>query len=84
MVQRIYTSSNGDTWDLVRESDPERVRVRHQPNLASGGSTTDYELVSFLSVYHQHPQGQELVKLIGTLADEAPASTSGSSPRVSG
>ena len=38
MAQRIYTSSNGDTWDLVRESNPERVRVRHKPNLASGGS----------------------------------------------
>lgn len=45
-TRTFYTSSNGDSWKLVCEG--ESVRVRHLSNLSSGGSTTDYELVSFL------------------------------------
>lgn len=70
MSRRIYESSNGDTWDLVREVG--LLRVRHNANVASGGATTDYELVSFLSLFHQHPQAEELVHLISNLLESAP------------
>ena len=65
-TRTFYTSSNGDSWKLVCEG--ESVRVRHLSNLSSGGSTTDYELVSFLSREPHTAQTVELVKLIGTLA----------------
>jgi hypothetical protein len=39
----IYESPNGDRWFLT-EAHPERLLVRHQPNLASGGRTAFFEV----------------------------------------
>jgi hypothetical protein len=33
----FYRSSNGDRWQLVRDTASGRRVVRHEPNLASGG-----------------------------------------------
>ena len=64
----LYRSANGDRWLLVRD-DAGRVFVRHEANLASGGTVTDRELAEFLAQAGLGPEKQELLRLIGTLAD---------------
>jgi hypothetical protein len=45
----IHASPNGDCWFLLRkDADPERLRVRHQPNRASGGQASLIEIEQFL------------------------------------
>jgi hypothetical protein len=55
----IYASSNGDCWYLVRDADPERLSVRHQPNQASGGQPTVTGIDAFLAEGHG-PQHEAL------------------------
>ena len=47
-TQDFYRSSNGDRWQLVRDTDSGRSFVRHEPNLSSGGRITDTEVNEFL------------------------------------
>jgi hypothetical protein len=54
----IYQSSNGDCWFLV-----DRRRVRHQPNRASGGRVTYYEIREFLAE-GDTPQREALRRLL--------------------
>jgi hypothetical protein len=44
----IYHSANGDRWLLALDSDTDRVFVRHEPNLPSGGQVADIEIAAFL------------------------------------
>jgi hypothetical protein len=44
----IYTSSNGDTWHLIRDPQSGSEIVRHQANLSSGGKITDIDVTIFL------------------------------------
>jgi hypothetical protein len=37
----LYVSERGDGWSLVRDQEVGRIFVRHTPNLASGGQTSD-------------------------------------------
>ena len=67
--RRIYQSSNGDIWDLVR--DGERVVVRHIPNLASGGSPSTIDLDAFLAKDRHSAQTIALTRMIGTLVEDA-------------
>lgn len=56
----IYASSNGDRWYLVRDNaDAERLRVRHQPNPASGGRSSTVDVDEFLAEGHG-PQHEAL------------------------
>jgi hypothetical protein len=64
----LYRSPNGDRWLLIRD-DTGRVFVRHEANLASGGSVTDEEIAEFLSQGGLGPEKQELIRLIGSLAE---------------
>jgi hypothetical protein len=64
----LYRSPNGDRWLLVRD-DTGRVFVRHEANLASGGTVTDLEIAEFLSQGGLGPEKQELIRLMGSLAD---------------
>lgn len=74
MTMRVfYSSSNGDRWYLITEGASGRVFVRHQANWASGGTVTDSEIGAFLSSGETGPQHQELLRLIATLAQVAPA-----------
>ncbi|MBR0664433.1 methylglyoxal synthase [Roseomonas hellenica] len=59
--REIYSSSNGDHWRLgiVRG----RMFVRHQPNAASGGTTTDTDVEQFLSS-GTGPEHQALRRMI--------------------
>jgi hypothetical protein len=64
----VYASSNGDRWYLVRDdADPERLRVRHQPNRASGGRATTVEIDEFLAEGHgpQHEALQHHLQRLG-------------------
>ena len=63
----LYCSSSGDCWYLVR--DGERVFVRHEPNVASGGRASYIELETFLAGGHG-PEQQALLRLIGTLVED--------------
>ena len=48
-TREIYRSApDGDRWLLVRDPDSDRVFVRHEPNLSSGGQVADIEIGSFL------------------------------------
>ena len=65
--RRFYSSSNGDAWDLVRDSETARVRVMHTPNLASGGTTSYSEIGAFLARGYHSAECVALVELISTL-----------------
>jgi hypothetical protein len=43
----FYRSSNGDRWQLIRDTASGRSFVRHEPNLSSGGRTTDTDIDDF-------------------------------------
>ena len=64
----LYRSANGDRWLLVRD-DTGRAFVRHEANLASGGTVTDSEIAEFLGQGGLGPEKQELLRLIGSLAE---------------
>jgi hypothetical protein len=66
--KELYRSPNGDRWLLVREALSDRVLVRHEPNLASGGKTSVIEIGEFLSRGHG-PEQQALLRLIGSLVE---------------
>ena len=66
-TREIYHSTNGDRWLLALDSDADRVFVRHEPNLPSGGQVADIELGAFLIGAGSGPEKQELLRLIGTL-----------------
>ena len=65
----LYASENGDRWSLAHDFDTGRVFVRHRPNLPSGGSVSDFELGEFLARGGLGPEKQELLRLIGSLAE---------------
>ena len=58
----LYSSENGDRWLLVREDDPVRVFVRHEPNAASGGVTSELEIAEFLIRRVYGPEHVELLR----------------------
>ncbi|GJD51256.1 hypothetical protein OPKNFCMD_4009 [Methylobacterium crusticola] len=68
-TRRLYESSNGDVWHLVRDAGG-GVFVRHAGNAASGGHVVDVSLAAFLSPDRAGPEHQELRRLIGTLIDQ--------------
>ena len=64
----VHASSNGDRWFLVRDDgDPQRWRVRHQPNRASGGRATTVDVAEFLAEGHgpQHDAIQRHLQQLG-------------------
>jgi hypothetical protein len=65
----VYRSSNGDQWYLVL--DTEGMRVRHQPNAASGGRPSLTDVSAFLSEGHG-PQQEALVRLLNDVGYLAP------------
>jgi hypothetical protein len=69
-TRAIYASSNGDRWLLVRDPASGRVLVRHEPNAASGGRTSELGVGEFLVRGSHGPEHQELLRLIGTLVDD--------------
>ena len=68
-IRELYHSSNGDRWYLARDPDAGRVFVKHQANPPSGGHIAEIEIGAFLN-QGNGPEHQELLRLIGTLAEE--------------
>ncbi len=66
--KQFYASSNGDTWDLVREG--EHLFVLHRPNLSSGGTQKQIELSAFLALEPHTAQNVALVRMIGALVGD--------------
>jgi hypothetical protein len=60
----FYRSSNGDRWQLIRDTDSGRSFVRHEPNLSSGGRTTDTDVDEFLNRTGSSPQNLALQTLL--------------------
>jgi hypothetical protein len=69
-VTEIYKSSNGDRWELVRTTDPERALVRHIPNPSSGGRTTETAVADFLTTNGPGPEYTALRRLLDSAADD--------------
>lgn len=72
MTERlIYESSNGDVWTLALDPATKLPAVKHQPNARSGGRTSYTDIGKFLREGAAGPEHQALLKLIGTLLDDA-------------
>jgi hypothetical protein len=41
LIDDFYRSSNGDRWQLLRDTASGHRVLRHEPNLASGGQVTE-------------------------------------------
>jgi hypothetical protein len=63
--QLFYSSENGDDWLLVN-GDSKEARVRHRPNVSSGGQSRDVALGDFLAREQNTPQGQALRRVMET------------------
>jgi hypothetical protein len=59
--------SHGDRWLLAYDADTDRVFVRHEPNLSSGGEVANIDIGAFLIAPGSGPEKQELLRLIGEL-----------------
>jgi hypothetical protein len=60
----FYRSSNGDRWQLIRDTATGRSFVRHEPNLLSGGRTTDTDVEEFLNRIGSSPENLALRALL--------------------
>jgi hypothetical protein len=63
-AEDFYRSSNGDRWQLVRDTASGRSFVRHEPNLSSGGCTTDTDVDEFLNRTGTSPENLALRVLL--------------------
>ena len=63
-AEDFYRSSNGDRWQLVRDTASGRSFVRHEPNLSSGGRTTDTDIDEFLNRTGSSPENLALRALL--------------------
>ena len=61
----FYRSSNGDRWQLIRDTASGRSFVRHEPNPSSGGRTTDTDVKEFLNRTGSSPENLALRALLG-------------------
>ena len=73
--RELYRSPNGDRWLLICETLSDRVLVRHEPNLPSGGKVSVVEVGNFLNQGHG-PEQQALLRLIGSLVEAEARATS--------
>jgi len=63
-TEDFYRSSNGDLWQLIRDTASGRSFVRHEPNLSSGGRTTDTDVSEFLDRTGTSPENLALRALL--------------------
>jgi len=63
-AEHIYTSSNGDSWHLIREPQSGRAVVRHEANLSSGGKITETDVATFLRQAGSGPEFAALRNLL--------------------
>ena len=70
-TRKLYESSSGDSWHLIRDNNTGDIFVRHFANKASGGSVRDVGLGVFLTLGRDGPEHQEVWRLIGTLIEKS-------------
>jgi hypothetical protein len=70
-AEDFYRSSNGDRWQLIRDTASRRSFVRHEPNLSSGGRVTDTDVKEFLNRTGSSPENLALRGLLDKLDDAA-------------
>jgi len=63
-TEDFYRSSNGDRWQLIRDTASGRSFVRHEPNLLSGGRATDTDVEEFLNRTGSSPENLALRALL--------------------
>ncbi len=63
-MDEIYRSSNGDTWQLLREAPSARILVRHLANPSSGSRVTNLFVEQFLSLNGPGPEHKALRDLL--------------------
>ncbi len=63
-TETFYSSSNGDRWRLLHDDATGDYRIRHEPNLASGGQASDIAVAEFLSRSGTSPQAEALQALL--------------------
>jgi hypothetical protein len=56
----FYRTSNGDRWQLIRDTASGRSFVRHEPNLSSDGRVTDTNVEEFLNRTGASPENLAL------------------------
>jgi hypothetical protein len=64
LIDDFYRSSNGDRWQLLRDTASGRRVVRHEPNLASGGQVTETSVDEFLARTGSSPEHLALRALL--------------------
>jgi hypothetical protein len=64
LIDDFYRSSNGDRWQLLRDTASGRRVVRHEPNLASGGQVTETGVEEFLDRTGSSPENLALRELL--------------------
>ena len=69
LTNDFYRSSNGDRWQLIRDTETGRRIVRHEPNLASGGRATETDLQEFLDRTGSSPENLALQELLEKLGE---------------
>jgi hypothetical protein len=63
----FYTSPNGDRWLLVKIRATGEIMIRHEPNDASGGKTSEVDVETFAASNSGSPEQQALTDLIRQL-----------------
>jgi hypothetical protein len=63
-VHDVYSSSNGDRWQLLRNSWTGQIRVRHVPNTSSGGRPREMAVDDFLRVDGSGPEFTEIRRVL--------------------
>jgi hypothetical protein len=71
----LYSSSNGDQWSLVRDTGTGQMFVRHQPNEASGGLTTDTGVCEFIKRDGAGPEFLALRRILAERSETVRAET---------
>jgi hypothetical protein len=64
LIDDFYRSSNGDRWQLLRDTASGHRVVRHEPNLASGGPVTETAVEEFLDRTGSSPENMALRELL--------------------
>jgi len=66
VTHEIYRSLNGDRWLLITD-ETDRLMVRHEPAMASGGRTTETPVQEFLDRTGVSPENLALRELLDRL-----------------
>lgn len=67
VVDDVYRSADGDSWQLVRDTVAMRAFIRHEANRLAGGKITDMSIDDFLSGDGSLPEHAHLRRSIDRL-----------------